>query len=535
MRGIQHPASDLVDWTSPRLPPLTPLEMEPAQDAFVKISPDSEGDPHLPELLRELDCMPLAITLMAKLAEVGETVQELLSQWRQEQVKLLSRPDGDRRSSIEVSIRLSLMSSSVRTNTDAIALLSVLARLPGGASLTQLSTICPSISGWKAALRVLRTAALVYDSPDKTVVQMLSPIRSYILLHHPLEKGPLQDLRAAYYALADKGKAYHGDSDLDDVMTELQKEETNLDAIIIDALSNAGDKEDALVAALAYSNYLSLTQPRVNVIVAAIRAARDTGSTQLPDCLQSYGDTLRFQSQYDAALIALEEARDKFTLLGDSSSAAYCLWSIADALRVRSRYDEACSVLEKAMRHFNDLNDPVGASECLCNLGAIYEEQGNFELARSTLEEARSQLVEQGADLGIANCLRALGRVYRAQGEYEAALSIAEEAKFAHIELHDQLGTAHTLKLFSDIYYDQEAKSLFGKHHDGFSSSLGIADCDISLGKILRLQGRYDKAIELLEEARAIFSTQNSKKSDAAECNEEIESALKAQSNCGQS
>ncbi|KAG8959025.1 hypothetical protein FRC03_008531, partial [Tulasnella sp. 419] len=104
MRGIQHPASNLIDWTSPRLPPLTPLEMDPAQEAFLKISPDSEGDDNLPELLRELDCMPLAITLMAKLAEVGETVAELLSQWKQEQVKLLSQPGGDRTSSIEVSI-----------------------------------------------------------------------------------------------------------------------------------------------------------------------------------------------------------------------------------------------------------------------------------------------------------------------------------------------------------------------------------------------------------------------------------------------
>ncbi|KAG8959031.1 hypothetical protein FRC03_008537 [Tulasnella sp. 419] len=94
--------------------------MDSAQEAFLKISPDSEGDPHLSELIQELDCMSLAITLMAKLAEVGETISELLSQWRLEQVMLLSQPGGDRTSSIEVSNRLSLISLPIRRNAEAI-------------------------------------------------------------------------------------------------------------------------------------------------------------------------------------------------------------------------------------------------------------------------------------------------------------------------------------------------------------------------------------------------------------------------------
>ncbi|KAG8921034.1 hypothetical protein FRC02_000480, partial [Tulasnella sp. 418] len=312
MRGIQHPASQFIDWTSPRLPPLTPLEMDPAQEAFVKISPDSEGDPKLPELLRELDCVPLAITLMARLAEVGESITELLSQWRQEQVRLLSQPGGDRTSSIEVSIRLSLTSLPVRMNADAIPLLSILARLPGGASLERLPTICPSITGWKGALRVLRTAALVYDSPDKAVIHMLSPIRSYIMLHHPLGEGPLRDLRNAYFQLACKGDIYYGDPHLDEALAELSKEDINLETIILDALHIAEDKEDAINAATWYSQFLNLTQPRANVIEAAVQVARHTDSLLLADCLECYGESLRYQSHSTAASIALEEARDRY-------------------------------------------------------------------------------------------------------------------------------------------------------------------------------------------------------------------------------
>ncbi|KAG8959058.1 hypothetical protein FRC03_008514 [Tulasnella sp. 419] len=623
MRGIQHPASDQIDWTSPRLPPLTPLDMDPAQEAFVKISPDSEGDPNLQELLRELDCVPLAITLMAKLAEVGESITELLSQWNLEQVKLLSQPSGDRTNSIDVSIRLSLTSSSVRSNADAIPLLGVLARLPGGASLAQVPTICPSIPGWKAALRVLRTAALVYDSPDKTVVHMLSPIRSYVLLHHPVKGQPLRDLRNAYYKLAGKGYAYHDDSNFVDIMTELSREEINLETIVLDALHSADNKVDAISAALGYSNFLASTQPRINVIETALQTARDTGSHLLPYCLDAYGDTLRLQGQYDAASIALEEARDMYRQRDNKLKAAACLWMIGDMLRVRNKFDEACSRLEEARGLYLESNDISGATDCLWILGEVYEGQGRFDMATSTLEQARTHFVESGHELRPANCLLSLGRVYRAQWLYEAALSAAEEARSEFIRLRHPRETANALWVLSDIhrelgqyskaystadeaksFYSQlgdklgialslrsmantlykqgryeeahrhaeeakeesiklgdslgvavsrrllgdicrmqgkldtacfaleEAKSLFTQCKGGWYSSVELADCNKSLGKIYRLEGQYDNAIKLLEEAREIYSTFSSKKSDAAECTEEIELALGARDSC---
>ncbi|KAG8942815.1 hypothetical protein FRC03_002866 [Tulasnella sp. 419] len=556
MRGIQHPASNLIDWTSPRLTPLTPLEMDPAQQAFVQISPNSEGDPSLPELLRELDCMPLAITLMAKLAEVGETITELLSQWRQEQVKLLSQPGGDRTNSIEVSIRLSLMSSSVRANSDAISLLSVLAKLPGGASLEQLPTICPSIPDWKRALRVLRIAALVYDSPERTAVYMLSPIRSYVSLHHPLADGPLQDLRNAYYQLAGTGLANLGDSNFVDVVVELSKEDINLDTIILDALHSADDKEDAIHAALGYAQYLNFVQPRVNVIEAAIHAARNTGSARLAFCLECYGDTLRYQSQYDVATLALEEARERHIRLGNHSNASSCLWTLGEILRMQNRLDEACSKLEEARLQYIELNRVGGAADCLCGLGQIYKSQGDFEMAISTLELAGSQYVEIGSELGSVNCLQLLGSIYWLQGQYVAAFSAASETKSRYIKLGVPLGLAHSLKLMSNIHEDQghyseafslaeEARITYSRLGNKFGATaslmrmasilvkqeeldkarrcteeakndyirmgdiLGIGDSHRFLADILRMQGEHDVACSVLEEAKSLFVQHN--------------------------
>ncbi|KAG8933321.1 hypothetical protein FRC03_011887 [Tulasnella sp. 419] len=174
MRGNQHPSSNTIEWTEPRLPSLSQLDLDAAEEAFVKISSNAKGDPQLRTLLQKLDCMPLAITLMAKLSETGEPISELLEQWKSERTKLVNQPGGDRRNSIEVSIKLSLESRSVKGSPDAIRLLSVLAMLPAGAATSRLPDMCPSISGWKAALRVLRGAALVYDSADKSRIQTLS-------------------------------------------------------------------------------------------------------------------------------------------------------------------------------------------------------------------------------------------------------------------------------------------------------------------------------------------------------------------------
>ncbi|KAG8922047.1 hypothetical protein FRC02_012169 [Tulasnella sp. 418] len=283
MRGGQYPSSDTIEWSTPRLPSLAQLDLDSAEEAFLKISPDANGDPELRTLLQKLDCMPLAITLMAKLSEAGEPIADLLSQWSSERTRLLDQPGGDRRNSIEVSIKLSLQSRAVKGNPDALRLLSVLAMLPAGAALDRLPNICPSISNWKTALRVLRGAALVYDSADKTRVQVLSPIQSYITLHHPLEQGLLEELRTAYYQLAPQDKIDIAHPEHSQVSKALTKEEVNMEAILINAVHDTdGDREKAIEASLSYTNYLYWKHPRFEVIVEATQVARKMASSYLP-------------------------------------------------------------------------------------------------------------------------------------------------------------------------------------------------------------------------------------------------------------
>ncbi|KAG8921974.1 hypothetical protein FRC02_012228 [Tulasnella sp. 418] len=476
MRGGQYPSSNTIEWSTPRLSSLTQLDLDAAEEAFLKISPDAADDPELTVLLQKLDCMPLAITLMAKLSEARETIQDLLSQWGTERTRLLDQPGDDRRTSIEVSIKLSLQSRAVRGYPDALRLLSVLAMLPAGAALTRLAQMCPSIPNWRAALRILRGAALVYDSADKSRVQVLSPIQSYILLHHPLEQGSLEELRAGYYQLAPSEETGIDDPEFNNVCNELAEEEVNMETILINALNDRkGNREEAIKASKSYSTYLRWKHPRTEVIIEAVRVARELRSSQLADCLRWYGYILRMQGRDDLAEALFDEAKEQYSKRGDEGMvaeiqrilgailtgrgqyekarsmiqetretalkigrievAAWCQWEIGQSFFLEGQYDSARSALEQARSEFVAEKDRFGSIVCLTTLGATLGRQGNYDVAQSNLEEARSVYLEMGDSSGATTCLWFLGDTFHRAGNHSPALAKFEEALaiFTHL------------------------------------------------------------------------------------------------------
>ncbi|KAG8931309.1 hypothetical protein FRC02_002905 [Tulasnella sp. 418] len=451
MRGNQHPSSHTVNWTEPRLRSLTQLDLDAAEEAFLRISPDARGDPELRTLLQKLDCMPLAITLMAKLSEAGETVSDLLEQWKSERTRLLDQPGGDRRNSIEVSIKLSLDSRSVKGNPDAIRLLSVLAMLPAGASLVRLPDMCPSIAGWRAALRVLRGAALLYDSADKSRIQMLSPIQSYVLLHHPLGQESLEELRASYYKLAPSGKTMTQHPEYKEVAKELAKEETNMEAILMNALHDRDeDREAALTASLSYTIYLHHNQTRTEVITEAIRVGRAVNSSTLPHCLLWHAAILDRERRFDEAEPLFEEARDEFMKLGDQKFAASCSGFLGALFRGRGQYDKALGALQEARDTSLQLGDFEGAAWNLLDIGQIFYKKGEYKAACSTYEQARSEFVNFGDHFGSLYCLSVIGAALGRQGDHDAAQSALEEAILGFTEYGDLYNVAYILRDLGD-------------------------------------------------------------------------------------
>ncbi|KAG8926089.1 hypothetical protein FRC02_009214 [Tulasnella sp. 418] len=497
MRGGQYPSSNTIEWSTPRLPSLTQLDLDAAEEAFLKISPDAAGDPELRKLLQKLDCMPLAITLMAKLSEAGETIPDLLSQWGTERTRLLDQPGGDRRTSIEVSIKLSLQSRAVKGYPDAIRLLSVLAMLPAGAALTRLPQLCPSIPSWRAALRILRGAALVYDSADRSRVHLLSPIQSYILLHHPLEHGLLEELRTGYYDLAPSEKTDIDDPDFNDISKQLAEEEVNMEAILINALHDeSGNREKAVEASVPYSIHLRWKHPRTEVIIEAVRVARELGSSKLASCLTWQANIHRMQGRHDLAEPIYEEAKEEYSKIGDEESVAGVQRVLGAILAIRGEYQRARSMIQEAREALLKIDSVIEATWCLWEIGQSFYLQGEYSSACSTLKQARWEFISGNNRLGATRCLSIIGASLGRQENHDVAQSTLAEARSAFLEMGDPSGAASCLWYLGDTLQRAGNPSLalakFNEAHTAFIH-LGdiewIATCQRSIDEVSRILG----------------------------------------------
>ncbi|KAJ7847416.1 hypothetical protein B0H13DRAFT_1907286 [Mycena leptocephala] len=175
MRGAERPAK--VAWTRPFLQPLKPLDQDAAQQTFIDIADNTHNTEEVNKVLSLTGNMPLAISLLAHLAD-SEGCSNVLSRWEDKKTSLIS--DGyDKRSNLDLSISLSLSSTRLNSVPHSKDLLSLLSMLPDGlsdAELVQAKLPIDNILGCKAAL--LQTT-LAYSDGNKRL-KALVPIREYM-------------------------------------------------------------------------------------------------------------------------------------------------------------------------------------------------------------------------------------------------------------------------------------------------------------------------------------------------------------------
>jgi hypothetical protein len=279
MRGTTPPLGPKWSYPSNQL---SSLSLSSAKSTFLDICPmdDALTDTNLDKLLCALDCAPLAVVLIASVGNSNRlSPTELLQCWNSEQTGLLNLAASDRLKGIDHSISLSLRSEMIQSTPSALRLLSIVAILPSGLLLSKLPTLVPNISHVNAAVRTLISVSLAQKNDG--ILQLLSPIRSYVCQHHPPDVTCLSDIRKFYFQLADKCGYDPGERFLA-VRDEVLPEKANIEATIQGALSSAGD-EDSVVAALRYSRYLYWTRPRPEILESGVTIARHA---PFPDCLR---------------------------------------------------------------------------------------------------------------------------------------------------------------------------------------------------------------------------------------------------------
>ncbi|KAJ7887227.1 hypothetical protein B0H14DRAFT_3724876 [Mycena olivaceomarginata] len=109
MRGAEHPAK--VQWTRPFLKVLQPLDQEAARRTFLDIADSGHSLEKIDQILSLANNMPLAISLLAHLADT-EGCSNVLSRWDKEKTSVISE-GFDKSSNLDMSISLSLSSTQI--------------------------------------------------------------------------------------------------------------------------------------------------------------------------------------------------------------------------------------------------------------------------------------------------------------------------------------------------------------------------------------------------------------------------------------
>ncbi|KAJ6596177.1 hypothetical protein DFH09DRAFT_128565 [Mycena vulgaris] len=250
LRGAERPGK--VAWTRPFLSPLNTLTDDAARQTFLDIADDVHEEEDIHKLLSLTGNLPLAIQLIAHLAEYEGCLQ-VLGRWETERTSLLS--DGhDRRSNLELSIKVSLSSPRMMSYPNAKTLLSLLSLLPDGLSdteLTQSGLPIRDILTCKAALLQTSLAYIDRDSRLKALV----PIREYMATVNPPARTLVHPLRQYFHTILQLFQKYHG-KQLGQIVNQITSNLGNLQNIILDGLNiNDPDIRDTFRCAMALNGF----------------------------------------------------------------------------------------------------------------------------------------------------------------------------------------------------------------------------------------------------------------------------------------
>ncbi|KAJ6590687.1 hypothetical protein DFH09DRAFT_1423621 [Mycena vulgaris] len=267
MRGAERPAK--VRWTHQFIPPLNPLTHAAARETFLDIADNVHEDEDIAKLLLLTDNLPLAVEIIAHLADY-EGCPAVLTRWETEKMSLFSE-GYDKRSNLDISITLSLSGS--RMTVGAKELLSLLSLLPDGLSNIELLQSCLPIDDVLACKTTLLRTSLAYADQNERLTTLV-PIREYMRQVHPPSQPLVRSLRQYFQQLLQVYVDYEeGFQTNPVVVNRITLNLGNLQSILILGLqSNNPDLSDTLLCAMSLSRFNRRTNRGGSVLMDMIPA-----------------------------------------------------------------------------------------------------------------------------------------------------------------------------------------------------------------------------------------------------------------------
>ncbi|EJD47479.1 hypothetical protein AURDEDRAFT_163347 [Auricularia subglabra TFB-10046 SS5] len=509
LRGSERPGG--VKWRRPFLSPLVPLGDTAARHTFLAIADVVDTDPTLDVLLRQLDNIPLAIVLMANLAQ-SESLQSLRRRWIELETAMLTRGGIlDRTNSLNISIELSLQSPRMQAAPGARHLLSVLALLPTGVTDVDIRLWHPD--WYTQALPVLvKTSLATYQGDGR--VYVLAPVRSFMLANHPPSEDETAPIYDYYFGLAELVPARTHSLD-PEAFSLVAAEMGNIDAVVRYALKHSQkDVARAIqaVEALSIVHVASGIGSAPELLPLAASMAREAGLANLhADLLLRWARVSKFSSVPGHPMDLARGALEVYERSGNTRgvlSARIFLISSHPHQAAKSEARELLAIAEAQ-------GDRYRMASCAQELAALLMDEGDYvdaialeKLAISLAETATGPKAGHERLIGdcrfsIAECMVTLGAIKDAIEMYHSALRVYEAEGYANgvVRVHLQLAELFRAQgaLRASIQHAERALAVKGA--EGFrhysENLMVLASANALAGDFEAAQLAIDRVYEL--------------------------------------
>ena len=411
-----------------------PLTGDDSRALFFDIAAQiPSDDPHLPDLLRELGGVPLAICLTARRAARHDNLTELWSQLLATGTAVAKLPGEEHRlTSVPRSIEFSLQSS--RMKAPGLRLFRLLGQLPAGIADADRQSLLGAES-MDAFDQILGVGLAMRDDFR---LDLLPPVRDHARRAYPPPDGDTAWFHHYLSLAAEHGTRIGRDGGAA-AIERLAPELANIDAAV-DAAIAARSLAPAIAAQRNWGlsnplRFSGLGSPRALTALAAACAAAEDAAGQAV-CLFGLGDIALARSDHDAARARYEAALPLYRRVGNVNGEANCIESLGDIALARSDHDAARARYEEALPLYRRVGDVLGEANCIKSLGDIALERSDHDAARARYEEALPLYRRVGDVIGEGNCALGLGRLARARGDRAAARRQGEAALALFLRCH---------------------------------------------------------------------------------------------------
>jgi tetratricopeptide (TPR) repeat protein len=238
--------------------------------------------------------------------------------------------------------------------------------------------------------------------------------------------------------------------------------------------------------------------------------------------LNQLGQIHIIQSQYDEALVALNQARQVYEMLGDQTEMWGSLGNMAEIYRLKADYTQALAYSQQALA----VAEAIGYKQAIVKnsiiLCMIQIDQGELDLARTTAHNALLVAKGLGYLQGIINCHICLGNVSTSQGKLDEAVQWLKTARLQaeEVGLQDLIAMvmgrmgiihAHRGEHEAAILAYQQAIQLWRLLDNQLEFGRNLAN----LGSIYLRSGEYERALSYYEQGLAAMQAIGARQSVA--------------------